>query len=226
MALFQEQDADCFRLTVRPNCSLSWARTKALFAFFAACLLVVAWWFASLGAWMVLPFAGLELAVLGAGLYFSALAGHRREVIEIDAAELRVLRGGRRLAVIARLPRHWTRASLQADPRRWYPRRVLLTCGGKRLEVGAALVEAEREQLAAMLAERLGPRPAAPERFREDPLPNRLAAAAPLHQVVARRGANVAPDVDAWGVTTCIAIGPVPAAKRGIEGAAGAPIEQ
>jgi uncharacterized membrane protein len=159
MAVFQEQDSGGCRIVVRPNCALTWRSTKIVIAAFAGCFAAVCAYFASLGAWLVLPFAGLELAVLAGGFYLSALSGHRREVIEIGGSDLRVLRGGRRLEEVARFPLHWTRVLLRRDPRGWYPSRLLLGCHGKGLEIGSKLVEAEREELALRLEARLGFRP-------------------------------------------------------------------
>ena len=156
MAVFQEQDSGCCRFEIRPNCALSWPWTKRLFWFFACCLAAVAGYFASVGAWLVLPFAGLELAVLGAGLYLSALAGHTREVIEVGEAGIKVLRGRRNLTEVARFPAHWTLVALRRDPRGWYPSRLLLTCHGRGIEIGAKLVETEREVLASSLEKTLG----------------------------------------------------------------------
>lgn len=156
MPVFRDQHCDGVRFTVRPNCALSWRATKWLFAFFALCLGAVTAYFAALGAWLVLPFAGLELLVLGLGLYLSSLAGHRREVIQVDGLVLRVLRGGRQLEEVAALPRQWGRIQLTRDPRGWYPSRLVLTGGGCRIEVGACLVEAEREALAAELRLHVG----------------------------------------------------------------------
>jgi uncharacterized membrane protein len=156
MALFQEQDSGGCRITIRPNCALSWRATKYLVLFFACCFGAVAAYFASLGAWLVLPFAGLELVVLGAGFYLSALAGHTREVLEIRAADLRVYRGRRQLVEVASFPRHWTQVHLLRDPRGWYPSRLMLRCHGRRLEIAAQIVEAEREDLAAELQDWLG----------------------------------------------------------------------
>jgi len=151
MALFQEEDADGYRFTVHPNCALDWRWIKRVIFVFACCLGAVSWYFASRGAWLVLPFAGLELAVLGAGFYLSGLAGHRREVIEIRGNDLRVLRGGSRLQEIAAISRHWTRVSLVRDPRGWYPSRLVLRCQGHSVEILTRLVESERETLAAAL---------------------------------------------------------------------------
>jgi len=156
MAVFQEQDSDGCRFTVRPNCALSWRATKYLVLFFACCFGAVGVFFASIGAWLVLPFAGLELVVLAGGFYFSALAGHAREVIEIQGPVLRVMRGRRRLDEVASFPANWTQVLLRRDPRGWYPSRLLLRCHARRLEIAAMIVEAEREELATALERSLG----------------------------------------------------------------------
>ncbi len=144
------------RFTLKPNCSLSWPWVKRLVLGLACCMIAVAGYWVSLGAWLVLPFTGLELLVLGAGFYLCSVAGHRREVIEIDGEHLWVLSGGARLTEVARLPRYWTRATLVRDPRGWYPSRLLLRGHGRRIEVASRLVEAEREDLAVALQGWLG----------------------------------------------------------------------
>jgi uncharacterized membrane protein len=156
MAVFQEADRTAYRFVVRPNCALTWRTTKYLLWFFAACFAAVGAYFASLGAWLVLPFAGLELVVLVMGFYLSALAGHTREVIEIEGPVLRVLRGRRKLEEVARFPVNWTRVHLYRDPKGWYPSRLLLRYHGRWLEIAATIVEAEREELALALENWLG----------------------------------------------------------------------
>jgi len=156
MPVFREQDSGGYQFVVRPNCALSWRMTKLVLLFFTACFVALGIYFAALGAWLVLPFAGLELVVLMAGFYLSALAGHTREVIEVEGPVLRVLRGGRRIEEVASLPANWTRVELRHDPRGWYPSCLLLRCHGRGLEVGSHLVEAEREELAGALDDNVG----------------------------------------------------------------------
>jgi uncharacterized membrane protein len=142
---------------------MSWRQTKFLIWSFLALLAAVALYFASLGAWLVLPFAGLELAVLAGGFYLSALAGHAREVIEIDGPVLRVLRGCSRLEEVIGLPANWTQVVLLRDPNGWYPSRLLLQCHGRAVEVGQELVETERDELASILRDLLDFRLLRPE---------------------------------------------------------------
>lgn len=155
MAVFREQCSSGCRFVVRPNCALSWRATKRLLGLFAAFLGAIGIWFTALGAWLVLPFAGLELAALAAGLYFAALAGHTWEAIEINGPVLHIKHGGRQVREVGRFPANWTRVVLDRDPSGWYPSRLLLQCQGKGVEIGARLVEAERRALASSLRDAL-----------------------------------------------------------------------
>ncbi len=180
MTIHHEQVPDGSRYTLRPNCSLNWRATKRVLLGFAVCMgLASAYWVAQ-GAWLVLPFFGLELAVLALGLYLSALAGNRREIIEIDESALRVRRGARDLEEVASLPTHWTRALLLRDPSGWYPSRLLLRCHGRRVEVGSFLVESERIDLFDELEQRLG---LSPSIRRSRPAPAVSGAISPVQQV-------------------------------------------
>ena len=161
MVVYQRLDSGDCTFTVQPNCALGWVWMKRLFVFLATCIGAVAAWFVSKGAWLVLPFAGLEVVVLAIGVYLNGRWGATREVIALKAADLRVYRGHRELKEVIRLPRHWSRASLQRDPRGWYPSRLVLECHGRRVEVGAALVEAERLALTDDLRAELGFQPTA-----------------------------------------------------------------
>jgi hypothetical protein len=57
-----------YRIVLSPNCSISW-RELVLF-YLATCLiaLAVGLFFTLQGLWLVLPFSGLEMLALGAGL--------------------------------------------------------------------------------------------------------------------------------------------------------------
>ncbi len=126
-------------------------------------LSVIAATFALRGAWPVLPFAGLELAALAAALYWVARRLSLREVITVDDGHVTVERGRRRPQLAVRLPRPWVRVEL-ARAGVLGPRRLLLRCHGRALEVGALLPERERERLAARLRAAIAPAPARPPR--------------------------------------------------------------
>lgn len=162
MVSYQDSGKGEYQFLIRPNGSLDWSGMKWLFGLLACGVMAVGAFFASIGAWLVLPFAGLEILVMGAGIYASARWSAVREVIEIGEKSLRISRGMRRPTQVQELPRHWTRVSLCKDPRGWYPSRLLLVCHGRGYEIGSTLVESERLQLAADLGDQL--------RFRLDPV--------------------------------------------------------
>jgi uncharacterized membrane protein len=143
-----------------PHSALNWRGMRRLLCVLTAAIAAVAFLFALKGAWLVLPFAGLEALVVCGGIYINARWAVTREVIRLDGPDLVVSRGRRDLAEVARLPRYWTRVALVRDPRGWYPSRLFLEGHGRRVEIGTVLAEAEREGLAATLRGRLGPAPA------------------------------------------------------------------
>ena len=66
-------------IILRPNRSADWRANRNLLLSLAALSCVISTGFALLGAWVILPFAGLEIAVLGGGRVGSALADRWRE---------------------------------------------------------------------------------------------------------------------------------------------------
>jgi uncharacterized membrane protein len=145
--------------TLRPNCSLSWDRMKAAFSVLAVSVICVALYFASLGAWLVLPFAGLEILLLWLGIYASARRGATREVIHIAEDAVAVYRGRRRLEEVCRFTRPWARVKLVQDGASWYPARLLIMSHGRSVEVGSALTDDERSELAGQLLKRISFQP-------------------------------------------------------------------
>ena len=136
---------------IRPNQSLSWQRAVRVYIAIAACCLGVGVFFALLGYWPVLPFAGLEVIVLGIAFYSCQLRSQQREVVTVDADRVSVDKGGREPQVHWECPRAWARVDLQRSPHAWYPSRLSVAFQGKRIEIGAFLNEQERCSLAGEL---------------------------------------------------------------------------
>lgn len=128
---FRERDAG-FSLTLKRNCSISPAGLLAVFAALAAVALAIGAGFALLGAWLILPFAGLEVLALGA-----AFVAYARRAADYEKFEL--ARG--RLTVEVAEAAHLARFEL--DPRR---AQVVLEKAGA-FEAKVWLRSAEKEQL-------------------------------------------------------------------------------
>lgn len=145
------------RLVVGPNASLSDAQALGFFAGLCAICLLIGGVFASLGFWPVLPFAGLELAAVGAALWVVTRRNRYREVMRFEGGRFRAEFGmlGRGARVTFEWPRHLTRAWLQRDGRG--DTHLVLACGAQRVTVGECLTEAERASLARRLKQLIHP---------------------------------------------------------------------
>jgi uncharacterized membrane protein len=76
-------DAFASRLILKRNCSMSPAGLATAFAALAVLTLAIGVGFAVVGAWLVLPFAGLEVLMLAAAFFVYA----RRAGAEVEEQE-------------------------------------------------------------------------------------------------------------------------------------------
>jgi uncharacterized membrane protein len=79
-----------FTLTLKRNCSISPAGLACVFAALAIAALAIATGFALLGAWLILPFAGLEVLLLGAAFMLQARHAADYERIVLDGGRLTI----------------------------------------------------------------------------------------------------------------------------------------
>lgn len=141
------------QILVSANSSLTRQGALVFFGVTAVVSLLIAGVLAARGFWPVLPFAGLELFVLGLALGLSQRRGRYREFVSVYADRIVIEKGVGAAEERFELPRSWTKVELV--PARWHghPSRLLLRCHGRRWEVGAVLTEAERASLRVRLAE-------------------------------------------------------------------------
>jgi uncharacterized membrane protein len=122
----------------------------------AATTFSIAGLFTVQGLWPVLPFAGLEIALLTWAVRASMRAGLEREIITITDEHVTIVHrchDGERLAVF---PRHWVKVKLHAPPTALHPSRLTFESHGRACEVGWFLTEAERRSLAVRLKQMVG----------------------------------------------------------------------
>lgn len=144
------------RIQVSHNCSLSPRGALVFFGVTAAGSLIVAGYFTLHGMWPILPFAGLELLVLGVALGQSMKRGGLVEVISIHSDRVTIRRYGHGEDERAEFPRHWARVELRRSPRLGHPSRLLISSHGRGFEVGSSLTEDDRSRLERRLQELIG----------------------------------------------------------------------
>ncbi|HEX4895968.1 MAG TPA: DUF2244 domain-containing protein [Solimonas sp.] len=147
------------RLVIGPNASLSRRQAWGVMVLAAMSGLGIAIGFAVLGFWPILPFAGLELAALGAGLYVSVRGNAYREVLCFEQDRLRIEIGmlGQGIRSSICWSRSWTRVALERGARRHDPLRLLLRSAGQEVEIGRCLTDEEKARLKARLQTLLTP---------------------------------------------------------------------
>lgn len=137
-----------FSLTLKRNCSISPAGLAGVFAALALVVLTIGGVFALAGAWLILPFAGLEVLLLGAAYLLYA-----RRAADFERIELR----GGRLKIEVYEALRTARYEMEARRARLFFEndRVLLRGAGEELELGRHLDAPTRAVFAAELRKRL-----------------------------------------------------------------------
>ena len=87
------QDNDALVIVAKPNHSSTWRNNKLALLAISVPSLGAAIGFTALGAWPVLPFAGAELAVLAATLYYVNWKLEYRHVITLSEHSVRIDKG-------------------------------------------------------------------------------------------------------------------------------------
>jgi uncharacterized membrane protein len=137
-----------FSLILKRNCSISPAALAGVLVALAAVVLAVGVGFAFAGAWLVLPFAGLEaLALAGAYLAYARHAADY-ERIDLAAGRLTVEVAEAHSTLRYEMEARRARVCLENDG-------VVLRGAGKELQLGRHLDAQRRAQFAAQLQERL-----------------------------------------------------------------------
>ena len=136
---------------IRPNQSLSWRQAIQVYAAIAIVCLGIGIAFALHGFWTVLPFAGLEILVLGAAFYMCLTRSQIREVVSVNASTVAVEKGRQTPEERWECPRAWAQVRLEKPHISWYPSRLAIAFQGRQVELGAFLNEEERRALAAEL---------------------------------------------------------------------------
>jgi uncharacterized membrane protein len=157
--VYQFAAAEGAQLTfvIQPNRSMPWRHLLAAYLGISAVLVIVGLGFLAVGLPLVLPFSGLEMALLGAAFYLSAWRGGVQEVVTISRDAVIVESGRTQPDTREKFQRQWVQVILDRSSGGWYPARLLIRSHGRQLEIGKFLNEQERRGLALELRKALWP---------------------------------------------------------------------
>jgi uncharacterized membrane protein len=144
------------RIEIAPHCSLSPRAARWFFASICVASLSIALPISLLGFWMVLPFAGLEIALLGWALRTSMARRHHRQTIIISEATVSIEDLAPPAPRRIEFPRHWAQVRIRPGGSPLHPSRLTVESHGRRHEIGSFLNEQERLGLAKRLKRLIG----------------------------------------------------------------------
>ena len=139
------------QFVLRPNRSATWPEIKLFFAVLATICLGIATACSLAGFWPVLPFAGIEVALLGFCLWLSARDCNAVEIININPRLLAIEKGNQSTGQCWNFERAWAQIRLEPSRFRQHPSRLLIGSHGKLVHCGSFLTEPERRRLAREL---------------------------------------------------------------------------
>jgi uncharacterized membrane protein len=145
------------RFIIRPNCSLSWRGVVRFYMSMVVVSFGIALVFAIQGAWLILPFAGLEMLVLGAALYVVARRAYRWQSVSIHADRVVITEHDQSSERQQTFQRAWAQVRLEPARIKGYPPRLFIRSHGRAVEIGGYLADAEKEHLALELRRAMWP---------------------------------------------------------------------
>ncbi len=136
---------------LKRNCSLAPRQLATIFGALATVSLSIATMFAVQGAWLVVPFACIEVLALGAAfvMYARHAADYERIVLCRDCLLVETCRGDRLRR--EQCAPAWTRVEYSGTRREL----IGLVAAGRRIDVGRFVPESERRDLAKQLRSQL-----------------------------------------------------------------------
>ncbi|HKA39436.1 MAG TPA: DUF2244 domain-containing protein [Burkholderiales bacterium] len=139
-----------FRRVIRRNNSLSSTGRLVAFALIFIVSIGIAVAFATFGAWLILPFAGLEMLVLFIAFRYMERHAADYELIEIDGDTVKVEWANGGTLLRGAFNRHWAQVVSNEDGSR-----IALRSHGRELEIGRYMNDEQRLDLARALKRRL-----------------------------------------------------------------------
>jgi uncharacterized membrane protein len=134
-------------IILTPNNSASWRFNKLVIASLASIAGIISVFFLVQGLWLILPFSGLEILALYAGLYHCVRANFTTEVITFRDHIVTVERGRKSIEETWEYPRSWSKIFVRNPQFRGYPKKIFIRSHGRELELGAFLNKDDKDTL-------------------------------------------------------------------------------
>jgi uncharacterized membrane protein len=146
--IIKKTNKDYLSLTLKPNKSSSINENFIFFGFLSILCLTFAIGFFILGATMILPFAGLEIIVLISVLKVNRDWLNQSEKIRLDKLYVKLKKGNKQIT----LDRFLSKFSVVVHKTK---KRLFITSGDQKIEIGSFLNEEDKEKLISLLKKKV-----------------------------------------------------------------------
>ncbi len=147
-------EGNAYSVTFKPSCSLSAHGKVKVILLLTVIPCCIAIGFSLIGAWLVLPFVGLEIFALGYAFYYVNNHESDFERISIDGDSLLIERCTGQYVSQYQLNPYWAKVVCHESHNG--DLRLGLLSHGKEIEIGRYLTRKQREILAEQLQKRIG----------------------------------------------------------------------
>ena len=126
-------------IILRPNSSWSWRANVLFLSIFMGVSLSIAFGFLLAGAWVVMPYSLLEIAVITYCIHYCVRQCSRQEVITISDHEVRIESGIQTPSRQQTFQRMWAKFFVQRPRRPWETLTLSIRSHGMEIEFGCFL---------------------------------------------------------------------------------------
>ena len=148
-----EQNENSVQIVLTPNRSMSWRGNQ----YFILSLLLLSGTmgigFAFLGAWVILPFAGLEMLALSGALYYVSWKLNYRHVINVQRDRLTIEKGYYKPKKVWRFKREDTAFTIEPEQHPWDAPTLRVRHKQDLIVLGEFLSKADHKQLVKALSD-------------------------------------------------------------------------
>jgi uncharacterized membrane protein len=141
---------DGHRYLLTPNRSMSWKGNVRIWLALCVLSAIIVTGFTLIGAWVILPFAGLELAALAFGFYYTSRQCQKQEVLWLGPSVIRLEKGMNEKEAEWEVPREFSRVWQDEARHPFTPPKLHLQFRDEEIPVGAFLNIEDTQTLIAI----------------------------------------------------------------------------
>ena len=119
--------------------ALSWRQNFWFITIVSSITITIGIYFTLQGAWMILPFAGIEVVALTGVFFYWYKNNNKMEVLKFNREQLILEQGVTNPEQVQKFERFWLKAELPHHTDQWYITRVILHYRDDSIEIGKFL---------------------------------------------------------------------------------------